>query len=844
MLRVVLLVTLACLYSGPGAFGQEVTQRPGQPAAPPPAAPQQPNTEPTYQALRHIGLSGETVTVTDFVLRRDAGTFTFRTGSFYFLGAVKGKVTGAVFLGEGSFSLVPPIEMERNSLALLTKEPSLRENFSQLVLRFTDETYEEIKKAGSASSESAAGGAVSALNDIHEALHGRLAYNLSARVLMDVLDAQPGGLFVAFIRGTKYNDKMVYFIDPFGVPEMGNEEGAPPVFGTAPEEVALSTWDDNNWGVWAAFHYSHEYTSGQASGKQKNAPIDIESQKLDTLLEKSGRLRGDATTTLVSRVNGLRVLPFDLFRKLRVESVTGPNGQPLSFIQEGKNQDPQFFVILNKPLAAGERYTVRTIYEGKDAVSNEGGGNYFPIARHNWYPNSMFGDYASYELTFRVPKAMQTAATGTLLREYAEGDQNITEWRSEVPEAVAGFNFGSFKRKEVKLEKEGYVVEAYANTVQPDWVRSILNIGSMPAQGTQRIEQYIPPTGTMNTTTLMDKAMAEGQLSVQLYNHYFGAAPYKHVAITQQTACSFGQAWPALVYLPLCSFLDSTTRHSIFGSLPPYLVTYFKVVTAHEVAHQWWGHTVGWGGYRDQWMSEGFAHMSASLYLQLIQKNDKEFIQFWNDLRKQLTDRNAEGYRSIDVAPVTLGIRAIKRRTGTNVYRDLVYPKGAYILHMIRMLMWTPQKGDQVFQAMMQDFVRNYANQPATTEDFKAMVEKHMPPEIDIAQNRRMDWFFNEYVYGTALPHYQFTHSLTRGADGNPVLSFTLIQSNVEPNFQMLVPVYLELSSGKVVRLGTMPMTGNSTRDAQVPLGGMKDKPKRAILNYYNDVLCTQENVK
>ena len=39
-------------------------------------------------------------------------------------------------------------------------------------------------------------------------------------------------------------------------------------------------------------------------------------------------------------------------------------------------------------------------------------------------------------------------------------------------------------------------------------------------------------------------------------------------------------------------------------------------------------------------------------------------------------------------------------------------------------------------------------------------------------------------------------------------------------------------------------MTGNSTRDAQVPLAGLKDNPKRAILNYYHDVLCTQENVK
>jgi hypothetical protein len=844
MRRVALPIALAFLNLALAALAQEVSPRPDQPAAPPPAAPQQPNTDPTYQALRNIGLSGEVAAVNNLVLKRDAGTFNFRAGTFQFLTPVNGKVTGAVFLGEGSFSIAPPLEVERKSLEILTKGQPFSEDFDQLVLRFTDGTYEEIKKTAGASTGVGGSGGTSVMQEIQDALRGRLAYNLHGRILQDVLGREPGKLFVAFIHGKKYSGKMIYFIDPFGVPDMGSPETGPPIFGTAPEEVALITWDDDNWGVWAAFHLSHEYAAGKASGKQKNAPIDIESQKLDVLLEKSGRLRGDAATTLISRVNGLRVVPFDLFRKLRVESVTGQDGQALAFIQEGRNQDPQFFVVLPKPLSAGERYVIRTVYEGKDAVTNEGSGNYFPVARHNWYPNSTFGDYASYELTFRVPKGMQTAGTGTVLREYTEGDQSISEWRSEVPQAVAGFNFGLFKRKQVKLDKEAYSVEAYANTIQPDWVRSIQNIGALPAQGTDRIEQYIPPTGTMSTVTLMDKAMAEGQLSVQLYNHYFGAAPYKHVAITQQTACGFGQAWPALVYLPLCSFLDSTTRHSIFGTLPPELVTYFKVVTAHEVAHQWWGHTVGWGGYRDQWMSEGFAHMSASLYVQLIQKNDKEFIQFWNDLRKQLTDRNAEGYRSIDVAPVTLGIRAIKRRTGTNVYRDLVYPKGAYILHMIRMLMWTPQKGDQAFQAMMQDFVRTYANQPATTEDFKAVVEKHMPPEIDIAQNRRMDWFFNEYVYGTPLPHYQFSHSLTQGADGNPVLSFKITQSNVGPNFQMLLPVYLELSSGKVVRLGTMPMTGNSSRDAQVPLGPMKDKPKRAILNYYNDVLCTQENVK
>jgi hypothetical protein len=33
---------------------------------------------------------------------------------------------------------------------------------------------------------------------------------------------------------------------------------------------------------------------------------------------------------------------------------------------------------------------------------------------------------------------------------------------------------------------------------------------------------------------------------------------------------------------------------------------------------------------------------------------------------------------------------------------------------------------------------------PARAEDFKAMVEKHMTPEMDLEGNHRMDWFFNE----------------------------------------------------------------------------------------------------
>ena len=113
-------------------------------------SPARPNSDATYQQLRGAGLGSETVTVNNFDFKRDAATFHLRSGKVCFLSAVQGKVTGAVFEGEGSMSLTPPIAVENRMLKLLTKEDSYNENFNRLVLRFTDATYDELKKANPA----------------------------------------------------------------------------------------------------------------------------------------------------------------------------------------------------------------------------------------------------------------------------------------------------------------------------------------------------------------------------------------------------------------------------------------------------------------------------------------------------------------------------------------------------------------------------------------------------------------------------------------------------------------------------------------------------------------------
>jgi hypothetical protein len=143
------------------------------------------NSDPTYLALRNSNLGGEAVNVTNFDLKRDAGTFHLHTGTVCFVAAVNDKVTSAIFRGDGNFVLDPPSANEKNALKQLTRESEFSETFNQLVLRFTDSTYDEIKKAGSAASGGCDAGP---LRDSQNAMrHQRtLRHNLESRILEDV----------------------------------------------------------------------------------------------------------------------------------------------------------------------------------------------------------------------------------------------------------------------------------------------------------------------------------------------------------------------------------------------------------------------------------------------------------------------------------------------------------------------------------------------------------------------------------------------------------------------------------------------------------------------------------
>src|SRR4029077_8149073 len=101
-----------------------------------------------------------------------------------------------------------------------------------------------------------------------------------------------------------------------------------------------------------------------------------------------------------------------------------------------------------------------------------------------------------------------------------------------------------------------------------------------------------------------------------------------------------------------------------------------------------------------------------------------------------------------------------------SAYQNVTHPDLDSILQMPRSMMYDSETQDKEFIAMMRDFVESHREKAATTESFKTIAEKHMTKLMDLRMNGRLDWFFDEWVYGTQVPRYHFDYQVTPGEAG------------------------------------------------------------------------------
>ena len=810
------------------------------------------NSDPDYLKLRNIGL-GDSVKVDDVTLNLDVGTIHFKTGTLTYLTPIEGVETGAVFTGEGHFSLKPVTALDAKELARRTGGATLEEDFHSVVLRYSRDAIPKFHEPEHPKVETPPeAGSVflhweERVRHRHEVptgltqemFEGETIDNVDADELASIYNPQHPIFINAYVEGASHKDLRLYIRARVGaMPQMDS-----------PEEVALINFagDGMNDGIWYSNHFRSELMAHTASSLEDRRLFATRDYKIETAVAKNDHLYARATITFASLVQGERVMKFGLLPNLRVTRVTDETGKELHYVQEDRKRDGSFYAILDEAPAVGRDHSITIEYEGDKVLFNAGNGSYYVAARESWYPNlNGFGEKALYDLTFKVPPRNKVISVGKLEGESVEDGFAVSHWVTPIPVAVAGFNYGEYVRADIVDDKTNYKISGYYLTDLPDYLKKYAdgNVGSQSPSAPAEIPrpgdagQGATPLSGMSPKKMTDYMLDQTRAQMQLCTFYFGRAPYDGISITEQPNMSFGQSWPGLVYLPIMAYIDSTQRWLLFGTIDANANGFVREVTPHEVAHQWWGHSVTWASYHDQWLSEGFAEFSAGLFMQQAMpgKWEHDYLDFWDRLKRRILEKNNFGVAPNDAGPIWLGQRLDSPRS-VGAYFDVTYSKGAYVLNMLRSMMYDDDAPsvdkDKVFIATMHDFVDSHRTSPASTESFMAVVNKHIPPRLDLLKSGRLDWFFQEWVYGTDVPRYESHYDITPAAGGGAHVKMEITQSEVGPNFAMFIPVFADLGKG-MVRLNQVEMVGDSTRTIEFNL---PSRPKKISLNYYKDIL-------
>jgi hypothetical protein len=746
---------------------------------------------------------------------RDRVHINLTDGTIQFTQPVNGVVFGAVFHGKGRLEADPPNPQEAQQLRLFTKQDKLNVDFSEATFSFTDGLLEEVAKQVTWQTSRPPG------DDLYAKRQKEredLGESSMPRMLQSILSLDRART-------------------PYFLADLKTDKSWVEVHDDAlePEDLTIGRWVDVGpakiFDTWMSFPAGGRASADAWKDPQAKEDFIIRSYKIDATVTSGAELRATAHVDLEPRLAGQGVLIFNLDANLRLESIRDSSNSSLAFYQSRETKDryqsygDYVAVILAQPLAVGTPLFLEFRYGGKRAIRKAGSGNYF-CESSGWYPErpNSFSARADFDLIFHSPKNSPLVATGEKTNDTVDGNTRITEWKSEIPLAVAGFAYGDYK---VTNDKAGDVaIDIYANRETDDVMTQVQRYFESGA-GAQTAA-----VGSMSPSIMAKTMGTEIANAVRVYTAWYGPFPYKHLSVTSlPISYSYGQGWPGLIYLWSASFLDSTQRNAIGLRDQTGLTDFFR---GHETSHQWWGHRVGWKSYHDQWLSEGFAEFSGNLYVQYRQ-NMKEYLARWRKEKELLRRSDIRGHKVEDLGPIWMGQRIASSITDGSSYQDLIYSKGGYVLQMLRMQMMNARDHDpdHLFKEMMQDYCKTFDNKPASTEDFKAIVEKHMTHGMDLDGNHKMDWFFNQYVYGTGEAQYTFHVTAEGTADGKTHIKGEIARAGVPENWKDAVPLYAHIGD-KTVKMGLISVShANELFDFAIP-----GKIDRVSINDFEDLLA------
>jgi len=808
---------------------------------------QVPSAEALFLELGNVGLDPARVyRARGISLNRGAVHITLEDGLIGFTGDVAGRITGALFEGDGEILLRPPNQIERASLMFQTGAAILEERFSSAYFRFNDDTYLEL--ARSLAPAENGGEFVTHWEESARLLAHADALRVFLSFSRYLPVSQPASQPAVGPENPGLEDRFLH------VRMQGTTKGRFDVYfdSNAPEDVwaAQARYAEGGpyYDVWTSFSVqpngkTPEAQSEMAAEEGGPTAFNIASSKLRVEITPPTRIEADAVLDLEIRRGGQRAIIFELARTLVIKQVDA-GGEPLEFIHnpaiEGsalsRRGNDLVAVVFRQPTWTGQRIKLHFVYGG-DVLSEAGPGLLYVGARGTWYPNRGLA-MSNFDLEFHYPQGWTLVATGKhvevpsagLAAEAGPGsapEEQVSRWISERPIPLAGFNLGKYRQVVVRA---GPVLVAAFGTagVERGFPQAENEIvlpeppgaigGVMPSVVIASEEPSPARNGQMVAAT--------AARAVDFFSRRFGPYPYGELALTQMPG-NVSQGWPGLVFLSSLSFLNAQEQSALH--LEPVEKVLINTVIAHETAHQWWGDLVTWRSYRDQWISEGLANYSALMLLEAA--NPREFHAVMAKYRDDLLAKNKDGVQLMEDGPVTLGGRLTDSQFPEG-YRAISYGRGTWLFHMLRTLMRDAEphdsrhmggeEGSGPFLLALQRVRERYEGKAITTRELLEVFEQELPPAAWYEGHRSLDWFYQSWINGTAIPRFELRGVKYTDQKQTSTVRGVILQKDAPKDLVTPVPLYAS-RGGKLAFVGRVFADGPETPFLiQAPAGTRK----------------------
>ncbi len=227
--------------------------------------------------------------------------------------------------------------------------------------------------------------------------------------------------------------------------------------------------------------------------------------------------------------------------------------------------------------------------------------------------------------------------------------------------------------------------------------------------------------------------------SIRAQSARFGAFPFESYAVVETPNDLLGQSWAAASQQSFIVARSHNFDHED-GNLPLW---------GHEMAHAWWGNTVGTSGPGSLWCSESLAQLGALITIEAAAgpESMREFLEFSSKSFGPFPC--ARGYFSLLNLGGDLALAPSTETRETDILAD---SKGMWIYHMLR-----HRVGEEAFFEVLRGVIADLRHGVVSTATMRQRF-------VDAFPDHDLETFFAQWLDRTGAPVLELDwHANTRG---------------------------------------------------------------------------------